>query len=660
MAPSIQSNAKQLEENLREIHENKDNNEEDNISSKSIDQSPTQTDIEIEEQNDIIKPLNHNHKNDGIEKHTKSRKLTADFLEEFLENRFDYDEIADRGIIKEIVSPQQINNNNNNNNNNEKRKRISKTLESRLSIRKTPQDLENYGIVPPDYFDDPQGAYEMRLIQRKLAEEDLKRNLKSKPSPQDIVNKGLAHDEFWEKSVDETHENRRNKMEEKKKKLEEKHRRRPSVQDLVAQQIMPEDSEVIAELKYIAKNHKRMESAVNDLSQRLPFEDETNKSVAETMMKHINDTEDDIDLLFTTSEEEDDDSNEDGYKARESEEESEQDPDIDYNASSDIEIEQDNNKPTFDLDAVQRRNHKRRLSQDLENFYANRRTIEELEDYGVLKQTNIANSLRGSAVALEEAMNNMPNRIDLIERNIIKRPSISRSLQPNADALENALLKNLNKFKSEDYMEFKHVEQESHPLFKRDNDNNNNQINSGNNRYKKKKRSGHQRKKSSGFGTKKNMNPEYYKHDIAPKLQDTANKLHKRRISQQIEHSLNARPTKQELIDQRILYKEHMANQLQGNAIKLEEQLKQRVPEQYLKMIGVLLHDQDKVAPKLHGPSYELEYALRRRPSLFDGTNNNDMIRILGIPTNHNNPHEFYTNKIYKTSPSDNNNNNNN
>eukprot|EP01084_Bolivina_argentea_P294830 507424_1 len=71
--------------------------------------------------------------------------------------------------------------------------------------------------------------------------------------------------------------------------------------DLITRQIMPEDAEVITELKYIAKNHKHMESAVNDLSQRLPFEDETSKNVAETMMKHINDTQDDINLLFTTS-----------------------------------------------------------------------------------------------------------------------------------------------------------------------------------------------------------------------------------------------------------------------------------------------------------------------------------------------------------------------
>merc|ERR1712154_84898 len=65
----------------------------------------------------------------SIQRKSKTRKLTADFLEDFLENRFDFEEIADRGIIQ----------NNNNNNTQLKRKRVSKTLESRLSIRRTPE-----------------------------------------------------------------------------------------------------------------------------------------------------------------------------------------------------------------------------------------------------------------------------------------------------------------------------------------------------------------------------------------------------------------------------------------------------------------------------------------------------------------------------------------
>ena len=59
----------------------------------------------------------------------------------------------------------------------------------------------------------------------------------------------------------------------------------------------PEDKQVVAELKKIAKSHITMKEAVLDLSQRLPFQAETNLQIAQTMMKHINDTEDDVDLM---------------------------------------------------------------------------------------------------------------------------------------------------------------------------------------------------------------------------------------------------------------------------------------------------------------------------------------------------------------------------
>ena len=54
--------------------------------------------------------------------------------------------------------------------------------------------------------------------------------------------------------------------------------------------IMPEDSEVIARLINIAKSNQTIESAIRDLGNQLPFEDETNVQVAQTMMNHVNDT----------------------------------------------------------------------------------------------------------------------------------------------------------------------------------------------------------------------------------------------------------------------------------------------------------------------------------------------------------------------------------
>eukprot|EP01084_Bolivina_argentea_P149957 261883_1 len=241
-----------------------------------------------------------------------------------------------------------------------------------------------------------------------------------------------------------------------------------------------------------------------------------------------------------------------------------------------------------------------------------------------MKMTNMAHSLRGSAVSLESKMNDQVTMNELIGRNILKRPSISRSLQPNAEALESELIRNLtkhNKNRSIDDMD-------ETPLYKRDG-----------------RATGHQRK-SSGFGTKRNMNPEYYKHDIAPSLQGMANVLHKKRISQTISRSLNSRPTKEELMDQRILYKDKLANKLQGNALTLEQQLKQRVPAQYLERIGVLLHNTDKMAPSIQAIASNLEYALRRRPSLFDGSNES-LEKLLKIPVHHEDPNQYYTDKLH-------------
>ena len=103
-------------------------------------------------------------------------------------------------------------------------------------------------------------------------------------------------------------------------------------------------------------------------------------------------------------------------------------------------------------------------------------------------------------------------------------------------------------------------------------------------------------------------------------------------------------------MEQRILYKENMAHQLQGNAMKLEEQLKRRVPERYLQRIGVLMHQSDQVAPSIQATYHELEHALRRRPSLFDGAITEDMIKILNIPNDNTDPnhlHSLYVDRLH-------------
>ena len=57
------------------------------------------------------------------------------------------------------------------------------------------------------------------------------------------------------------------------------------------------DDTVVAELKDVAQQHKRMEYAVRDLSRRLPFEHKENFKGALTLMRAVNNTEDGIQLI---------------------------------------------------------------------------------------------------------------------------------------------------------------------------------------------------------------------------------------------------------------------------------------------------------------------------------------------------------------------------
>ena len=84
-------------------------------------------------------------------------------------------------------------------------------------------------------------------------------------------------------------------------------KQRPDKSDLVnAKIIFPDDYEVLEELRRIALLHRRMSSAILELANRLPFEDETNLQVAQTMMRHINATEDDINLRDSSSSDDED------------------------------------------------------------------------------------------------------------------------------------------------------------------------------------------------------------------------------------------------------------------------------------------------------------------------------------------------------------------
>ena len=204
------------------------------------------------------------------------------------------------------------------------RKETRRTLKRRLHKERRPsvKDLEAQNIVPRDYFatdndglvtyfEDPQRAKEQRKRTKKAKKRALKHRLDKMRSPSrtDLENKHIVPSSGYFDDPQTASDKRRKSLEDKKERIRAHHKARPSIADLKAENIMPEDHEVIAELKNIAQKHQRMESAVKDLSNRLPFEAETNDQVAKTMMQHINDTEADIHLTGSTlSDEEDGDS----------------------------------------------------------------------------------------------------------------------------------------------------------------------------------------------------------------------------------------------------------------------------------------------------------------------------------------------------------------
>ena len=452
-----------------------------------------------------------------------------------------------------------------------------------------PSELVQRNIIPDEeYFDDHETSVGMKRVRKNLAKEDLKWKLKNKPEPEQIVQKGLANEHFWEQDNEDIQRNKQRQRIETEQYLQDNlkssnnnNNNDRDITDLDAKDMLPDDAEVLDELKSLAKRHKHMDSAVIDLQSQLPFDLDTSKTIAKTMLKHLTENDNDINL---------------------------------------IEIDNTENEQLYQQNPqMYRKVHRRQASQALENQLANRKGYYELQQQKILEHTNMANAIRAPAKDLEEHLKSKPNKNDLYEGGLLKRQKVATSLQPNAEALESELVKVLNKLKQEEQMMNNNND---HPLFRLNNNSNK-----------------HKRKGSSGFGSLRNKNPQYYKHDIAPSIQAAANAVHKRTLSRKIGNALSARPTREDLIDQRILFSDNMASNIQGKAFELQEKLKQRVHENYLLRQKVLLHHTDKIAPKVQANAVDLEEQLRRRPSLFNGDNNEDLARILGAALEEYNPH---------------------
>ena len=112
--------------------------------------------------------------------------------------------------------------------------------------------MQLWGLIPQNYFDDPQAAIQAKKDERKKAVQRLSLKYGQRSSPNELVARGLAYEQFWKNEAQDVERQRRQQREQAKLNVAEKlnPKRRPSVTDLVTAKIFPEDSEVVQEVKY--------------------------------------------------------------------------------------------------------------------------------------------------------------------------------------------------------------------------------------------------------------------------------------------------------------------------------------------------------------------------------------------------------------------------
>jgi hypothetical protein len=88
----------------------------------------------------------------------------------------------------------------------QRKERIVEKLARRMSNRLTPTELSQMGVLPDEYFNGQFAAIEMKVITRRLAEEDLKRGLKNRSNIEELVVRGLTRYEYHNMDMDEARE----------------------------------------------------------------------------------------------------------------------------------------------------------------------------------------------------------------------------------------------------------------------------------------------------------------------------------------------------------------------------------------------------------------------------------------------------------------------
>lgn len=150
---------------------------------------------------------------------------------------------------------------------------VKDTLERRLSLRPSQQQIEVWGFVPPQYFESPEQSFLRQALGREIALDLLEGFLPNREDINELTNRGIMHFDFIDKdhqqAMSEEHQRKQSVIEELTEKLDP--RRRPSVMDLGDAGLIPENwlLDLYGLADEVRRRHQRMDSAVNDLKSHL-------------------------------------------------------------------------------------------------------------------------------------------------------------------------------------------------------------------------------------------------------------------------------------------------------------------------------------------------------------------------------------------------------
>ncbi|ETO10743.1 hypothetical protein RFI_26635, partial [Reticulomyxa filosa] len=267
---------------------------------------------------------------ESISNRTRERRLTQEYLDNFLEERFELDEMVQRGILKipeedlaEFLKGEE-NDGVGDIASERKQKAFAdarKQLKVRLTQRMNPQELIDRGIVPyQGYWEDPvscccccffffffflnhflfvssletEEAYKQRQNQVEDTERHLQTFLAQRSKPKEMVYRGIVPDsDYFFKDKEKVEAAKKQNLQHKKKGLRqhlEVKKRLHDVNATAANDNTNESSFMIGtnlmeQLKSIAVRHHRFSSALEDLKDKLPFVEETSEVIAEDLLE---------------------------------------------------------------------------------------------------------------------------------------------------------------------------------------------------------------------------------------------------------------------------------------------------------------------------------------------------------------------------------------